>query len=319
MIKIRNLEETDENNFMDYYEMAEVQLLEPRTSESFCYRCNSDLKPLTYLEPDFYHLPCWGCMSKNIPERKAISEGILYNIKDFYSIILGDRFYQLFVVDDIYLKTTFPHSYTVFKKVLNALETPVRSDIWFLDWIPGYPKIINLDNLPGLKIVNVTKEHSIFQNNKEMMKVDDFEVYLPETVDPDTTHRSRYSLFAGKNGRSRRVDIGDTCYKLYDTNEPGTKSVFRLKKFGEDYPVNTLTHKEFVILKLAIMRNKTFLRFLFTMLFEILKNTGVYRDTIFLKNTVVLSPDNKNKINLVWTTKSPHFKKDNEYINLSII
>lgn len=319
MIKIRSSEETDENNFMDYYEMAEVQLLEPRTSEGFCYRCNSDLKPLTYLEPDFYYLPCWDCMSKNIPERKAISEGILYNIKDFYNIILGDRFYQLFVVDDIYLKTTFPHSYTVFKKVLNALETPVRSDIWFLDWRPGYPKIINLENLPGLKIVNVTKEHTIFQKDKNILKVNDFEIYFPETVDPDTTHRSRYSLFAAKNGRSRRVEIGDACFRLYDTNVAGTKSIFRLKKYGEDYPINLLTHKEFVIIKLALMRNKSFSRFMFSMIFEILKNTGTYRDTVFLKNTVVLSPENKNKINLVWTTQSPYFKNDNEFINLSII
>ena len=58
---------------------------------------------------------------------------------------------------------------------------------------------------------------------------------------------------------------------------------------------------------------------MFSMIFEILKNTGTYRDTVFLKNTVVLSPDNKNKINLVWTTQSPYFKNDNEYINLSII
>lgn len=319
MIKIRSLEETDENNFMDYYEMAEVQLLEPRTSEGFCYRCNSDLKPLTYLQPDFYYLPCWDCMSRNIPERKAISEGILYNIKDFYNIILGDRFFQLFVVDDIYLKTTFPHSYTVFKRVLNSLDTPSRADLWFLDWLPGYPRIINLENLPGLKIVNVTAKHSIFQTDKTRMKIDDFEIILPEIVDPDITHRARHSLFAGKNGRSRRIEVGEFCYKLYDTDEPGTKSIFRLKRGGEDCPISSLTHREFVIIKLAFMRNKTFTRFLFSMLFEILKNTGVYRDTIFLKNTVTISPENNNKINLVWTTKSPYHKKGGDFTNLSII
>jgi len=319
MLKIRNNVVPDENNFMDYFEMAEIQLLEPRTSEGFCYRCNSDLRPLTFLEPSFYYLPCWDCMSKNIPERKAISEGILYNIKDFYNIILGDRFFQLFVVDDVYLKTTFPHSYTVFKRVLNSLGTPSRSDMWFLDWIPGYPKIISLDNLPGLKIVNVTREHTIFQNDKTKLQVDDFEILFPEEVDPDTTHKSRYSLFAAKNGRSRRIEVGDKCYKLYDTEKSGVKSIFKLKKLGEDYPVSSLTHKEFVILKLAFMRNKTFSRFLFTLLFELLKNTGVYRDTVFLKNVITIYPENKNKLNLIWTVKSPFFKEGDNYINLSII
>jgi len=258
-------------------------------------------------------------MSKNIPERKAISEGILYNIKDFYNIILGDRFFQLFVVDDIYLKTSFPHSYTVFKRVLNSLETPPRADLWFLDWLPGYPKIINLENLPGLKIVNVTSKHSLFQTDKTKMCIDDFEIIMPETVDPDITHKARHSLFAGKNGRSRRIEVGDNCYKLYDTEEPGTKSIFKLKKFGEDCPIGSLTHREFVIIKLAFMRNKTFSRFLFNLIFEVLKNTGVYRDTVFLKNTVTISPENNNKINLIWTTKSPHYKKDDNFINLSII
>lgn len=308
----------DSDNFMNYFEYTEVKLLEPKTSESFCYRCSSDLKPLTYLEPDFYRLPCWDCMSKNVPERRAIAESIIYNIKDFYSIILGDRFYQLFVVDDIYLKTTFPHSYSVFKKVVNTLDTPSRSDTWFLDWNPGYPKMISLENLPGIKIVNITKLHNIKQE-KDSVKVDDFEIVMPETIEPDTTHKARYSVFAGKNGRSRRIELGETCYKLYDTEEENTKSIFRLKKFGEDYPVGSLSHQEFVILKLAFMRNKSLLKFLYSILFELLKNTGVYRDSVFLKNTVTITPDNTNRLNLVWTVKSPYYKSGDEFINLSIL
>lgn len=309
----------ERDNFMNYFEYTEVKLLEPRTSENFCYRCNSNLIPLTYLEPDFYYLPCWDCMSKNIPERKAISESIIYNIKDFYNIILGDRYYQLFVVDDIYLKTTFPHSYSVFKKVVNSLEPPSRLDTWFLDWNPGYPRIISLDNLSGIKIVNITKYHNI-KNEKDRVKVDDFEIVMPETIEPDTTHKARYSIFAGKNGRSRRIEIGDQCYKLYDTDQPETKSLFRLKKFGQDFPVGSLSHQEFVILKLAFMRNKALVKFLFSVLFELMKNTGVYRDSVFLKNTITLNPDNKNRINLVWTTKSPYYKsEESEFINFSIL
>lgn len=317
-MKIRD-ENKELDGFMNYYEYTEVKLLEPRTSENFCYRCNSNLTPLTYLEPDFYYLPCWDCMSKNVPERKAMSESIIYNIKDFYSLILGDRYYQLFVVDDIYLKTTFPHSYTVFKKVVNALDTPSRNDTWFLDWNPGYPRIINLENLPGIKIVNITKYHNIKQD-KNRVKVDDFEIVMPETIELDTTHKARYSIFANKNGRSRRIEIGDQCFKLYDTEEDYTKSLFRLKKFGQDYPVGSLSHQEFVILKLALMRNKSMLRFLFSVLLEIMKNTGVYRDSVFLKNTVTINPDNKNKINLVWTTKSPYYKSgETDFINFSIL
>lgn len=312
------LEEGSFDDFMDYLEYIESNLLGSRSEDNYCFRCGKELKPLTYLEPDFYRVPCWNCMSTNNSDRKYMVESIQSNIKDFYRIILGDRYYQLFIVDDIYLRTTFPHSYTVFKKVVNSLETPSRTDTWFLDWNPGYPKIINLENLPGIKIVNLTKYHTVRQESTRI-KVDDFEILMPEEIEPDSTHKARYSIFAGRNGRSRRIEIDGKCYKLYDTDNMYTKSLFRLKKFGEDYPVASLNHQEFVILKLAFMRNKTFLKFLFSIIGELLKNTGVYRDSVFLKNAVIINPDNKNKVNLVWTVQSPHYKDDNDFINLSLL
>ena len=144
-----------QSKFIDYQEFCEIKMMMVPDEEGFCYRCNSPLDPLTYLEPSFYYCPCWDCSSKKKTEQDALTEGIIRNIKEFYSKLIGDRYYQLFLVDDIYFKTTLPHDYDVFKKVVNSLSPPSRNDIWFLDWIPGYPKIISMENLSGIKIVDI--------------------------------------------------------------------------------------------------------------------------------------------------------------------
>ena len=142
--------------FMEYPVFCESKLLIPKNEENFCYKCQKFLEPLTYCEPDFYYQPCWDCSNKRKSDRELITEGILRNIKDYYTKITGDRYYQLFIVDDIYYNTTFPHTYSVFKKVVNSLNPPSRNDIWFLDWKLGFPKIISPENIDGIKIVNLT-------------------------------------------------------------------------------------------------------------------------------------------------------------------
>ena len=216
--------EIKDRHFLRYSEYCEVKLLNIPGEYGKCYRCNKSLEPLTYLDPEFYYLPCWNCASKKKTEREMMTETIHRNIRDYYNKILGDRYFQLFIVDDIYYKTTLTHTYDEFKKIIISLDPPSRNDIWFLDWFPGYPKIITQANINGLKFVNLTDIYGDIELNKETIKVKDYEIFMPELVEFDFKRQSRYSIFNKKGDRKRkRIIIGDKCYKLYNTEDENVK------------------------------------------------------------------------------------------------
>lgn len=311
--------EIKQQHFMGYQEFTEIKLALEPSEDGFCYRCNSPLEPLTYLDPNFYYCPCWDCAPKKASEREALTEGIIRNIKNFYTKLPGDRYYQLFLVDDIYLQTTFPHDYNVFKKVVNSLDPPGRNEIWFLDWKSGYPKIISMENLEGIKIVNLTNQYSNILLEKDKTVVGDYEIRYPEIVPFDKKHHSRYSILNPRGDRkSKRLKLGDQCVKLSNTEFDSVKSLFKVYKNGEEYPIRNLTYQDYVIIKLAIMRNKSFTKLIFDVVLEMSKYVRTLRDTVFLKNTVLLSPDKGDTgFNLLWSPIS-EYRMDN-FINISII
>lgn len=326
-MKITNSEEEltreiKEFHLMNYRDYCEIKLLynPSKDGSDYCFRCNNFLEPLTYLEPDFAYLPCWNCAPKKKTEIDFLNSGIIRNIKDFYSRLLGDRYLQLFVVDDIYFKTTFPHEYGTFRRVVNSLNPPSRNDIWFLDWIPGYPKTINLENLQGLKIVNLTKLYTKLDfSQPDKLEVGNYQIIPPEIVKFDQKRQSRYSLFTNGDRKTKRVKVGDICYKLYNTDDPNVKSIFKLQySDGSEVALRSLSYQDFVIIKLAIMRNKNFMRLIYEILYESFKFMGYFRDTVFLKNMIYLNPKKpETKFNLLWTPLSEY--KNSEYINVSII
>lgn len=311
-------EELRNKHFMDYRDFCEVKLMGEESEGDFCYRCGTKLEPLTYLDPEFYYCPCPTCIPKRKSEREAQSENIIRNMKEFYSRLLGDRYYQLFLVDDIYFKTTLPHDYNVFKKVINSLDPPERNDIWFLDWVPGYPKIISMDNLRGIKIVNLTKLYSGISFDGDTVCVGDYEIRYPEMVDFDQKHHSRYSITNPNSDRkAKRLKLGDQCIKLYPTENENTKSIFKLYKDGSEMPLRNLTYQDYVIIKLALMRNKKFLRLIFDVILEISRSVGTIRDSVFLKNTVQVSSEREGGLTLLWSALEDC--KIENYINISII
>lgn len=304
--------------FIDYSNYCEVQLTTPQDDDGYCYRCGKPLIPLTYLEPDFYHLPCWDCSGKKKIDRETNTNIVLRSIKDYYNKIVGDRYFQLFIVDDIYCRSSFPHTYATFKKILNTMTPPSRNDFWFLDWEPGYPKTISTENINGLKIVNLTDKYSEVDYVKDRVKVGDYEVLLPEFVPFESHHHSRYSIL-NKNGdrKSKRLKLGDKCLKLYNTEDPDTKAIFKLLKNGEEIPLRNISHQDYVVLKLAIMRNKTYLKLIFDVINELCGSIGILRDSIFLKNTICINPKLENQISIVWSSLSEYKNPGN--INISIL
>ena len=308
-------------HFMKYLDFCEVKLTVTTDDDGYCYRCKTPLEPLTYLEPTFYYQPCWNCSGKRKTDRALLIEGLQREMREFYNRIIGDRYFQLFVVDDIYPAATFPHEYSVFKRVVNSLDPPSRNDVWFLDWLPGYPKLINLENLPGLTIVNLTKIYGVPAISADSTKIGDFEIFMPEPSTFDPKHHSRYSILnnATDSRKSKRFKVGDRCIKFYNTEDSNVKALFRIKKNGEDITVRNLTYQDFVVVKLAIMRNKNFMRLIFDVILELSKYVNFLRDSIFLKNTVTLNPKEGDQLgaSIIWTALSEY--KDQNTVNISII
>jgi hypothetical protein len=184
---------------MGYRIWAEIRGLEDPAKRETCYRCNKPLEPLSPLDPEFFTLPCWDCVGKKRTERELVVESVIRNIRDFYmGKVLGDRYFQLFMIDPIYFANTLPHAYPEFKRVISKLNPPSRNDIWFLDWVPGFPKIISGKNLEGLKIVNLSSHYTI-ELDKKVVKVDDYEIRWPEEIRTGTRHRTRYGIFSQGN------------------------------------------------------------------------------------------------------------------------
>lgn len=303
--------------FLSFTEWIETELT--REPEK-CYRCNRPLSPLSWFDPDYYTLPCWDCIGKRKSDREVMTENIIRNIRDYYlGRILGDRYFQLFIVDPIYYANTLPHDYTEFKKVITQLGPPPRNDIWFIDWKPGYPKLVCRENLVGLKVVNLSNRYPRVDLGKSKITIEDYEIVMPVEVSPDTRHKTRYGIFSkgSDNRKSKRVKVSEKCYRLWNTDVEGVKSIFKVYKGGEEIAFRSLTYQDYVILKLAVMRDRSFIKFLFDLLSELIRSTGTYKDSVFLKNKVVIDPKKPGKLNLIWNPLSPDI--DPDYINISIL
>lgn len=308
--------------FLNYQNYSEINLSQQPSEDSFCCRCNKPLTPLTWIEPDFYYQPCWKCMGKRKADRNMLIESNIGYIKDFYNDrILGDRYLQLFIVDDIYFDNTLPHSYSVFKKCINLLNPPSRNDIWFLDWKAGYPSIISLDNLAGLKIVNLSSIYDDIELEKDYIKVNDYKILPPEILPCDNAsgHYSRYSILNKNATRiSKRLKIGENCVKFYNTDNNLVKSIFKVTKNGNEVAIGSLSKQEYVVLKLALLRDKTLLRLVFDILHEATKSVRNFRDSVFLKNTVTVDPNKEVDFNFIWNHRDSSNILENS-INISII
>jgi hypothetical protein len=307
------------DKFMSYRVWAEIRGLEDPAKRETCYRCNKPLEPLSTLDPEFFTLPCWDCVGKKRTERELVVESVVRNIRDFYmGKVLGDRYFQLFLIDPIYFTNTLPHVYPEFKKVISKLNPPSRNDIWFLDWVPGFPKIITTSNLEGLKIVNLSSHYNI-ELDKKVVKVDDYEIRWPEEIRTGTRHRTRYGIFSqgNDNRKSKRLKLGDHCYQLYNTDNLNIKSIFKLYRKGEEVAFRSLGYQDYVILKLALLRDRSFLKFVFDILSELTRQISIFRDAVFLKNTVLIDPKKTSKLNLVWNPISDEVMDD--YVNISLL
>ena len=309
-----------DSHFLNFQNYCENSILLWKDEEPCCFDCGKPRTPLTWLERDFYYLPCRDCIKRKSDKQEARND-IIKNIKQYYKKIIGDRHFQLFVLDDIYLHRTFPHDYETFGKILKQLILPKdRDELWFLDWKTGYPKILCPENINGIELVSLTKYFKEFRNEDSKIQVGDFEIRMPEKILYDPKHHFRYNIL-NKNSYARRTNRlrlsgEDQCIKFYNSREDWN-SIFRVFKDSEPIDPIKLSHLDTLILKLAILRNKSFLRLIYDIVYELLESVKYYKDGVFLKNTVLLDPERSQTLNLSWFPDDSKLNK--EVINISIL
>jgi hypothetical protein len=306
-----------ENHFLsmqNYYEMTPI-----RSDEARCYKCGEYRPPLSYINHEGYYLPCWDCMS-NYYERKQSVSMTQAAINDYYGKVLSDRYLQMFLIGDMYFNSTLTHTYGEFKDVLKSIHKHDRNKIWFLDWIKGFPKTICLENKDGIKAVLVDEVYDVL-SSKNSIKINSWEILGPEIIPYDQRHHSRYNIFnpsAAESRNTKRLRLGDKCIKFYSIDGSDVKSIFSIKNMitGDIIRPEQLSEQDLIVSKLVLLRNKTFMRTICTIVNEITMNAGVFSDSAFLRNTVMMNPDKESiKINLSWTYEG----KRNNFINISIL
>ena len=312
------------SHFLDCLDYIENQvLLWSENPNPSCYSCGTTRMPLTWLERDFYYIPCRSCLKRKTDLQEVKNE-IIKNIKLYYKKIISDRHFQLFILDDIYIRRTFPHDYDTFSKILKTIELPKdRDELWFLDWKPGYPRLLCTDNLDGIELVSLTKYFSRFINEESRIIVGDYEIRFPEWTPYDSKHQSRYNLLNKTNEtrRTKRLRLSNfeqenNCIKFYSSGEDWN-SIFKLYKNSDPVNISDLSHLDSLIIKLAVLRNKTCMRIIYETVYELLKDISYFRDGIFLKNSILLDQDKKVSLNLSWFPDNSKLNKD--IINISVL
>jgi len=277
--------------------------------------------PISYIENDGFFLPDWDNI-KNKYEKVQSINMVQSAIKDYYNKVSTDRYLQMYLINDIYFESTLSHKYSEFKDILKQIQRKYRYDrnkIWFLDWIPGFPRLISEDNLDGIKVVLIDDLYKVV-SDQETLSLNNYSVKFPEIIPYDRRYHSKYNLL-NLNGdprtakRLRLKNEMDDCIKFYNNSDSSARSLFRIQVNDDIIEPNNLTDQDLTVLKLLLLRNKTFMKLITSMIDEISKNAKVLSDSVFLKNTILVNPGNQAKINISWL---PNKEKEN-YINISIL
>lgn len=314
--EFQNLEQHLEDwhflKIQDYYEMDPI-----RPEDERCCKCGSFRFPLTYIEPSGFFLPHWNCLRSY--EKAQYIKSVREAMQGFYNRVGSDRFLQMFLISDVYFSATFSHTYEEFKGVLKKLQKPERNKIWFLDWLPGFPKTFHQDNIGGIKVIPID-EYYKFKSSSDRIEVNDIVVNFADIVPFDFRHHSRYNLFnqspnARQVRRLRLKDDKDRCIKFEPLDDSPAFSIFKLERAGQRIKPSDLGELDLLVVKLLILRNKNFMKLIQTVFGELIQNASVVSDSVFLKNTVSLGQTKGSNIQLLWT---PELVKEN-FINISIL
>lgn len=311
----------EEHHFLglsDYYEWK--TLGDETKQREVCGKCGKTRAPLSYIDPGNYYLPCWSCTSNKF-EKEQYTKTIQAAIKDFCKRVLNDRYLQMFLIAEIYFKSTLTHTYGEFKSVLGKLKRYDRNMIWFLDWIPGYPKIITPHNVDGILAIPIENQYD-FSNGEDFIKINGLKICFPEIATFDSSHHYRYNILNdGSTRETKRIKIKESgkessCIKFYNSDN-GCRSLFGIfDEKGNRLTTEKFSFQDLTVIKLLLLRNKNFVRLINSVINELIGNVGVLSDSVYLRNSVTINPNIEKAVNLCWT---PYTRVRDNYINISIL
>lgn len=300
-----------ENHFLDLQAYYEMQMFSEGEEENNKY-------PLSYINTDYY-LPEWSQFKRKYEIKNALELNRLA-INEYYNNVMGDRFLQMFLITDVYFKSTLGHTYEDFKNTLKLLPKKDRNKIWFLDWLPGFPKIISPRNIDGIKVVPIDNAYDV-KSEKDKIQINSWEIRYPEIVSYDKRHHSRYNIFNISGNRIRetkrlRLGNGGACIKFSNNPNSQAKTLFPIYFKDSDTRVYSLSEQDLTVTKLVLLRNKTFMKLICSMVDDLCKNINTLSDSIFLRNTVEVNPEKTLLLNISWL---PQGIRENFDINISIL
>ena len=283
--------------------------------------------PISYLTPSTeMYLPNLS-KAKSINERNLFTNLIKENLREYYSNIIGDRFFQLFIIDDVYFNNTLSHQYEEFKDIIRVIQKRDdrdRSEAWFLDWILGYPRIISNENIDGIKTVRVDQLYSVDTSQPDKIIVNNYIINLPELLNMNYTNYPKYNIFSNSKGRNtRRLKLDpkkrpSPYLKFYPHKGSEVQSILQItdSRTGEPVDMDRVPKLDLIVLKLLTMRSRSYMKLLCEVLEVVCDSVNLITDGVFLRNSVEIDPKKNHKVNLSWLPSE--CSMDEEFINISI-
>lgn len=284
-------------------------------------------QPISYLTPSSeMYLPNL-LKAKSMNERNLFINLIKENLKEYYNNIIGDRFFQLFIIDDVYFNNTLSHQYEEFKEIIKIVQkrdSRDRAEAWFLDWHLGYPRIIGKENVDGIKTVKVDQLYRVNTDQPDKIIVNNYVIELPELLNMNYSNYPKYNIFSNSKGRNtRRLKLDakkrpNPYMKFYPHKNSDIQSILQVTDLqtGEPVDMGKVSQLDLIVLKLLTMRSRSYMKLICEILEVVCDSVNLITDGVFLRNSIEIDLKKKHKANLMWLPDDKCCKED--FINISI-
>lgn len=311
----RHVLENHMMTYSSYYEYVKsMKIME-------CDVCD---KPLYRTSPwfDLYN-PCIECGSNRI-----YFDSVMLNIDKIYGFLCNNRLLKLFILNKTLRDKLINFDLLEYcKKLESANKFKFDYNLYSIDSKKGRSPYIGYDlsNVEfGDSIYNITKKEMIMCDDYYKFSIDNnlYELHLPEECEYHNNNHYKYNIL-NRNSHTQSAKklllSSGTCIKFYNTNFDGCKSILRIVKNGVNTYSIGLTPHELDYIKYYIMSNSVLLRYIFNILFEIIKNSDTIYDYSFLLNKVVVNPSGKFNMIIDWTLNKKMLESDKDTLNISVL
>lgn len=288
-----------------------------------CDICNEDVYRIS---PWFeVYNPCISCSSQ-----RMYFESVLMGINKIHDIICNNRYSKLFILDKSLRERMIEFDIPKYCRSLSKIRSNSNDDINLFKISTYDGRSPYLDpSMSNAKIskssYDISKKDMIMCNNESFsLRIHDdvYTIYLPEECEYHNNNHYKYNILNRQNNPQSAKKLllsSGTCIKFYNTNFDRCKSLLRVSKNGNNIYSVSLSMDELDYIKYYIMSNTSLLRYLFNVLYELIRNSDTVYDYAFLLNKVVVNPSGKFNMMIDWTINNMMLNSDKDILNISIL